>query len=693
MQSLKERNQLASRLSLRTEESVQKNGEKYAMAVTVSINPIAQQTAGVPFTVTGTITYTAALQFSDDGNPFQALPSGSSVPPATANFSFLHPPIPNNGSHTVSVKDSVSSVVATSNTFAVVVAGLKLLFNPADKSSGVTLAAVGGVANRKATVSGSGSVRSSLARLKGNGLVAFQATIDTVTGTWAIGICNESYALDSGAGIGADTNAIGFYVSTAAGEQPPQAVYFDNSELTSGTTASVNGSVVSCIVDFQTLQIWFSTPEMRAAGTNWNNSSTANPATKAGGFSFAAMAGPYYHAVFNSTTTGAAATINGGHVAFDSFLTSYLTANPGVTPWAKCSINYTDAPGADDSFVKRPFQTGAQWVADTNAAITSLRQTPAGINPGSNWGQPVYVSDASGILVTIAENDSSLTIQMHVPLGAAPAKGAGGPTPDAHMNFFDTSIAPKMVSCFRASVNNADANGGVTAATTLITCDDLQIDNAYGIVAVDRITGQPGKNAGLGVIRNWHLAQASADPSFVIPNMLRWAGGLSQMYWNPSWAINDVTKINPTTGLPSIMWPKAIVDSSAPTSYTGQCPAGATIGIPASTARPTGKTRGFYLLFDTLQQFGACWEDTAGSVGIVLYADYIKPQYMTLFNDMQSNISAISPYLSILANQNGLSSLKGGLGGANAFAAPPSLDTTSFGGSPTGGWQPSGYTG
>jgi hypothetical protein len=52
-----------------------------ATTETLSMNPIAGQVAGVPFTVSGTITNAPAvptLQYSINGGPFQPLPTGSS---------------------------------------------------------------------------------------------------------------------------------------------------------------------------------------------------------------------------------------------------------------------------------------------------------------------------------------------------------------------------------------------------------------------------------------------------------------------------------------------------------------------------------------------------------------------------------------------------------------------------------------
>ncbi len=574
-------------------------------------------------------------------------------------------------------------------------AKIRLAFHPNDRSGTISIGPAGNVLKNQAqSTGGSASVRSTLSRWAGSGLVAFQATINSVSQTWAIGLANPQFNLTSG-GLGSGQTSIGFYVAQESGGQAPQSIYFNGAAITSGSVESTNGSVVSCVVNFTTKKIWFSTPEMRAGGANWNNNAAADPSAGIGWASFAAMQGPY-HVVFNTIHAGGMVTLSGDRVTLNPFLSAYLQAHIEIPAWDDAPISYTDAPGKDDSLFKRPMQAGAIWEENpSNPAIVSLRQLDSNIpvykgtaiNSGSNWGQPIYISDASGKLVTITDGVTS--IQFHVPIGAKPAVGD-----DAHMNFFDLSKAPLMVSCFQAQINNA-INAGVSSSTKTITCTDVQVDNAYGIVGTDRITGQPGKNAWIGFIRNWHLAQAVADPSFVIPNMLRWIGGQSQLYWNLAWTDHtDTTKFSPTTGFPSIMWPLAAVDGYAPSGgYTGQCPGGATIGIPNSLSRPAGKSRGFYLLFDTLQQFGAVWEDASGLPGIALSAEYIDAVNNPLFQEMAAELPNVVAYLCILKNQVGLSTMKGGPGGGNLYPAAPSLDTASYGGSETGGWLPSGFNG
>jgi hypothetical protein len=60
--------------------------------------------------------------------------------------------------------------------------------------------------------------------------------------------------------------------------------------------------------NFGTDQFWASTSVMRAAGTPWNNSATANPATNTGGVSFSGLTCPCF-IIFQDEEAAAVATI------------------------------------------------------------------------------------------------------------------------------------------------------------------------------------------------------------------------------------------------------------------------------------------------------------------------------------------------------------------------------------------------
>ena len=86
-----------------------------------AVNPIATQTAGAAFTVTGSISGDAnppTLQYQDSGGAWLALPSGSTV--TATSFTFTNPGLAATSSATVAVRNAnATSITATSNTFSV----------------------------------------------------------------------------------------------------------------------------------------------------------------------------------------------------------------------------------------------------------------------------------------------------------------------------------------------------------------------------------------------------------------------------------------------------------------------------------------------------------------------------------------------------------------------------------------------
>jgi hypothetical protein len=155
--------------------------------------------------------------------------------------------------------------------------------DPGNKSANIALS--GG--NLVATSSGAGAVRSTRAL---QGLTYFEAVITTLTGTPAIGVCNQGFVTTNS--LGADANSIGYI---------PSGVVRDNTgTLIATIQAYVQGDRVDCAVDPGSRLIWF-----RTNGGNWNNSGTANPATGAGGIDFSGWLnlGTLY-AAFSASATG-----------------------------------------------------------------------------------------------------------------------------------------------------------------------------------------------------------------------------------------------------------------------------------------------------------------------------------------------------------------------------------------------------
>jgi hypothetical protein len=157
-----------------------------------------------------------------------------------------------------------------------------------------------------------------------NKLVAFEIIITTTCTDWAGGIANHSYNKASNAGLGGDLNGVGYYVNTPVG-----ALYFNGNLLASWDgPIDANGAALSVITNGT--NIWVSTPVMRNAGFQWNNSNTADPASGVGGGSFAGMPTPIYPA-FNALEGGGVATLNGGDTTFSTFLQNYMSAHSSVT--------------------------------------------------------------------------------------------------------------------------------------------------------------------------------------------------------------------------------------------------------------------------------------------------------------------------------------------------------------------------
>ena len=91
---------------------------------TLALAAISQQTANVAFGVSGAVTndtVAPALQYQVDGGAWAALPGGATVTSST--FAFTVPGIAAGSSHTISVRDSVTTTISTtSNIFSVIAA-------------------------------------------------------------------------------------------------------------------------------------------------------------------------------------------------------------------------------------------------------------------------------------------------------------------------------------------------------------------------------------------------------------------------------------------------------------------------------------------------------------------------------------------------------------------------------------------
>lgn len=77
-----------------------------ALGAVIELDPISPQQINTPFNVTGDYTLTPVLQFSDDATgAFTPMPLTGISPIGTITFSFIHPGVPDIGSHNIIVED------------------------------------------------------------------------------------------------------------------------------------------------------------------------------------------------------------------------------------------------------------------------------------------------------------------------------------------------------------------------------------------------------------------------------------------------------------------------------------------------------------------------------------------------------------------------------------------------------------
>ena len=342
--------------------------------------------------------------------------------------------IATSGSHTIVVTDASSNSGTCSFTTAAAVTPAGVTWNPSDLAA-VTLS--GG--NDTATSTGSITVGSAPGGVRGTLsivptlVVAWEVAMSTLTQDWAAGVADAAYTLTNIGGIGSDTHAIGAYPSTGAGSQPAQSCYFNNVQLSSGNgTSDANGDVMSLVVNGT--NFWFSTPAMRTTvGVKFNSSTTADPATNQGGFSFSGIGSPYY-AIYNSLEGGGVAVINDGTAAFSTFLATYLAANPNVVALKNGTpqpAQPTVAPNTPNGVVSGSAFT---FTGTLNGYAVAPNLTYA-VNSGSGYGAQAPLSGVSAIgwSTSLAESPAgTYTIQVTdgtvsgatSPFAVAPSAGA-----------------------------------------------------------------------------------------------------------------------------------------------------------------------------------------------------------------------------------------------------------------------------
>jgi hypothetical protein len=239
-------------------------------------------------------------------------------------------------------------------------------WNPADKATGITLSNVNQTATSAGSGSGSISVRTTSSKSSSKACV--EATASTIGPNWTFGLTNATYSLTIPGGLGTDANGIGFNPNSTG---RPQAVFFNNAAVSNGSSNSANGEAMTVCEDFGAKLLWVTSATMRAAGTPWNNSATANPATGTGGISTAALTCPCF-ATFNEINEVGVAVLNtAGPFA--------VTTPSGFTSWdsGTSSLPQTTLNTAGPFTVATPSGFVA-WDATGASATTQVLAYPIG---------------------------------------------------------------------------------------------------------------------------------------------------------------------------------------------------------------------------------------------------------------------------------------------------------------------------
>lgn len=293
--------------------------------------------------------------------------------------------------------------------------------------------------------------------------------------------------------------------------------------------------------------------------------------------------------------------------------------SPVRAPW--------DQPFADTSFFNIGIGTGAQW--DTTSAAAQQLHSLNGVINTTSWSISDSIGTASDPLVSIQNGGNTpSSVQMRVDPNAQPTGGT-----DMDMAFFDETQPWLEVSTWDTTNTGngvSDGYAGVTDTT------------GNGLTAPPGYTNSSTYNYGAGVINSYDLSQGAID------HMLR-----------ISISANDLMMPAGSTWDDGPFWPNDHVDYDGPSMYTGSIPAGATFGIPASVnLNDLGLSQGGLMLAKALQDYGAYWNDSAGTNEAALSA---TPDTASnpLMQEMESDFQKLVPYLAIMTNQ-GANNVNGG---------------------------------
>lgn len=700
----------------------------------IVITTIPTQKAGTAFTVTGSYTlsstaWTEELVYEDNLGAQTSIPTNG-LQLGTSSFSFTNPGLAV-GTHTVTVKDPLTGSAVTSNSFLVTATDVLTASTPSGVVVGTPFNFTGSLSGYTAppvlTYSLSGGAPF---LMSGVTLTAWSQSITIFTaGTYTLSASDSTNVSNTVSFTVAPATVNHVIAITAISPSPTAGAAFTLSGTLTGYTTppsltySINaGSKVT--MTGVTATGW--SMQINAPTTAGSYNILVTDGTTSASTTFTVLSAA--HIITPLSPTGATV---GTPFTFTGTLSGYTTVpaltykvNGGastalsgvsISGWAQSitiptsgstTIAVTDGtvtgtvtfnvaaanvtlrnwyqnPGMDGSFWVQPFQSSSNWIT-SGALVTALRNgsnsTPTGaVNLPGNFSAPFYIGQSTDPTVTVTNGTHSIVV--HIPLGAVVETPNSGS--DNSIGGCDATQPYLVWSISGASINGT---GAVAASGSVITGTyGMTVMDGSGLMMVDAVTGNAGNANSFGGVTSYDLQQLAASSSYVMQHMLAYS-------LDPN---SQCSGAGP-------LWPLQIVDTSS--ANTGTIPQGATIGIPASTGRPTGQTRGFYAWFDMLQQFGAFFYNVAASGATTFFIYDELNAEPALVADMQASLSAVMAYVCILNYASGtsgaqysLATTKGAIAGStNAFPAPAPLNLAPTGGvnvapSTFGAWYPSGY--
>lgn len=331
--------------------------------------------------------------------------------------------------------------------------------------------------------------------------------------------------------------------------------------------------------------------------------------------------------------------------------------------------NWWENPGENGTAWVTPFYNTATWDT-TSAARAQLVSAPGTVNLPGNFAVQMYVGRSTDPTVTVTDGNHSITV--HVPAGATVEQPPS--PPDQGIGGYDLT-QPYLFWSINGATIDGSATNSVRQGSVIQGTYGFTVGDASGPILQDVTVGTFAQNS-MGNNQEYELLQAVNNSSYVMQHSM-------------------AVQINPAMFNNTHIWPLSAND----TGGTGQIPEGTIIGIPHTTARPTGKTRGFYFLFDNLQQYGWMAYNVAGIPGINIICVPTSTATRALATDIVNSISSVMPYTAFMTSLQSPTSIKGFAPGATLlYPPPPPLDLSPTGGvnvSPNsfGAWYPGGYNG